>query len=573
MSGIATTFEFIFALVLMLGVLVTVHEFGHFIAAKLCGVRVLKFSIGFGSPIGFGRFRLAWERSGTEYVIAWLPLGGFVKMLGENPGEDDLDAQAELPPGPGTSLNDQPVWQKLFIVFAGPAMNLLLPVAILTGILWVGIDRAATVVGNVEPASPAAAAGLLPGDKILSLDGEPIAWWDDLDEAIRERPGESVRLEIERDGERFTETLEVTTRDGLDRLRLQSQVGWLGLQHSRQKPVLGVVSLTSAAARGGLQSGDRVTAVGDTEVEDWAGFAKAYAEGGSGRVALTVARPDPDAEPVPPTSEEEAAENETEHVVSVEALGSTEALGVIPAVVLVAAVNPEGAAAAAGLEAGDLIVAVDGQPIGSFFTFQETVLGSGGRALEIQYARGGETRVVSVAPKKSVLETGGIEEEVFLIGIQGQNAILRGAVGHDQERNPLTAVPRAVTMTAELTGLYLQGLQRIITGDISRKSIGGPIEIARQSHLALQAGWDRFLNLLMFISINLGVLNLLPIPILDGGQAVLFTIEGVKRGPLSLRTREFVQQVGLILILALMGFAFWNDLSRNWSKFFEWVTG
>src|SRR4030042_1839275 len=124
MDQLTTGAEFLFALVLMLGVLITVHEFGHFVAAKLCGVRVLKFSIGFGPPIGFGRFRMSWTRGGTEYVIAWLPLGGFVKMLGEN--LDEVDSP-EVEADPGHALGSKPTWQKLAVVFAGPAMNLALP--------------------------------------------------------------------------------------------------------------------------------------------------------------------------------------------------------------------------------------------------------------------------------------------------------------------------------------------------------------------------------------------------------------------------------------------------------------
>jgi regulator of sigma E protease len=134
------------------------------------------------------------------------------------------------------------------------------------------------------------------------------------------------------------------------------------------------------------------------------------------------------------------------------------------------------------------------------------------------------------------------------------------------------AIPRAVVATVETTGTFLKGFGRIISGDISRRSIGGPIEIARQSHLAMQRGWESFVSLLVIISINLGVLNLLPIPILDGGQAVLFILEGVRRGPLPQRVLEVVQSLGLFLLVGLMGFAFWNDVSRYWSSFFEWLT-
>jgi regulator of sigma E protease len=555
MNQLATGAEFVFALVLMLGVLITVHEFGHFIAAKLCGVRVLKFSIGFGPPIGFGRFRMSWTRGGTDYVIAWLPLGGFVKMLGENPDEaDSADAEAD----PSHALRAKPTWQKLSVIFAGPAMNLALPVFIFAGTLALGVDRREAVVGNVEPGSPAAEAGMLPGDRVLSIQGEPIAWWDQLEKQIRSRPGQRLHLDVERGGRRFDLDIGVEERAGLDIFRLNSDVGWMGLQHARQKAVVGITSTDTPAARAGLRSGDRVTQAGETPVEDWTGFAEAYARA-TGPVELTVIRG--------------ADQDEREIRLSVPALGSVARLGVIPAVVLVASVSEGKPAARAGIEPGDLVVTVDGAPVGSFLTFQETVLASEGRVLDILVAREGETRRIPIRPELTELDGGGMGEELYLIGIRGEDATLLGAIATDQVRNPLVAFPRAAVMTVDITRIFLRGLRKIISGEISRRNIGGPIEIAKQSHMALQAGWDRFLNLLILISINLGILNLLPIPILDGGQALMFTVEGVKRSPLSLRTREIVQQLGLVVLVALMGFAFWNDVSRHWSSFLEWVKG
>lgn len=555
MSQLTTGVEFIFALVLMLGVLITVHEFGHFIAAKLCGVRVLKFSIGFGSPIGFGRFRMSWTRGGTDYVIAWLPLGGFVKMLGENPTEaDSPEAQAD----PGHALGSKPTWQKLAIVFAGPAMNLVLPVFIFAATLAAGIDRREAVVGNVEPGSPAAQAGVLPGDRVLSIEGEPIAWWDELEKQVRTRPGERLHLELDRGGRRFDLAIDVAERAGLDIFRVNSDVGWLGIKHARQQSVVGITATDTPAARAGLRSGDRITRVGETPVEAWTEFAAAYAAQSQGSVELTATR--------------RSGEEEREIQISVPALGGVAALGVIPAVVLVDSVSEDKPADRAGIQPGDLIVAVDGVPLGSFLTFQETVLASEGRVLEILVARDGVTRAVSIRPELTDAGLDGMEE-VYLIGIRGVDATLIGAVATDQVRNPFVAFPRAAVMTVDLTRLFLSGLKKIVSGEISRRNIGGPIEIAKQSHRALQAGWDRFVNLLILISINLGILNLLPIPILDGGQALMFTVEGVKRSPLSLRTREIVQQVGLLFLVALMGFAFWNDLSRHWSSFVEWVKG
>jgi regulator of sigma E protease len=256
--------------------------------------------------------------------------------------------------------------------------------------------------------------------------------------------------------------------------------------------------------------------------------------------------------------------------VRVPALGDISQLGVIPAVVLVASVSPGMPAAEAGIQPGDLLVAVNGEPVGSFGTFREGVLASEGKPLEVTVARAGETRVLTLAPRlgKAAPED---PMEQYLIGISAVNATVRGPLALDRVRNPLVAVPRAVGASVETTGMFLVGLGKLVSGDIPRRSIGGPIEIARQSQLAFRRGWESFVSLLVIISINLGVLNLLPIPILDGGQAVLFILESSKRGPLPRRALEWVQQVGLLLLVGLMGFAFWNDVSRYWTSFFEWL--
>ena len=177
--------SFVFAFVLMLGVLIFVHELGHFLVAKLFDVKVLKFSLGFGPAVGIGKWRCAFQRGETEYVVAWFPLGGFVKMLGENP-EDEVERQAQsgaadlAPPEPvdpadiPRAFNNKPVWQRLLVLFAGPGMNLLLPVVIFAGVLAVGMPRPEPVIGTIEPGSPAAKAGLSVGDRVVAVAGEAV---------------------------------------------------------------------------------------------------------------------------------------------------------------------------------------------------------------------------------------------------------------------------------------------------------------------------------------------------------------------------------------------------------------
>lgn len=379
-----TALSFVFAFVLMLGVLIFVHELGHFLVAKWFDVKVLRFSLGFGPPIGIGRWKLAFRRGETEYVAAWFPLGGFVKMVGESPqdegGAADLASEEALAPGEEhRAFNRKPVWQRLLILFAGPGMNLLLPVMVFVGVLAVGMPRQAPVVGTVEPSSPAERVGLEVGDRVVAVAGEPVTWWDGVEEAIRSGAGTTLALRIERAGETREVALPIESRAGLDAYGSNAQVGFAGLAHARLAAVVGVVDDEAPVTATALRSGDVVRRVDGDEVEDWAGFEARYAQA-AGEARLAVDRLAPGAEAP------EALE------VTVPALGSVEALGLVPATVLVAQVSPDSPAERAGLAAGDLIVAVDGRPVGSFASFSELVRASGGRALEIVYARSGERR-------------------------------------------------------------------------------------------------------------------------------------------------------------------------------------
>jgi regulator of sigma E protease len=550
MSILSAAFAFVF----LLSVLIFVHELGHFLVAKWCGVRVLKFSMGFGSPIGFGRHRLAWKRGHTEYVVAWFPIGGFVKMLGESLDEQDDPA---LKAHPEETLTHKSLWQKLAIVFAGPVMNLVLPVAVFTIILAIGVPRPTPVLGTVEPGSPAAVAGLRPGDAIERLGDESLTWWGDFDDLVRTRPGEALPVSYRR-GERTLETvLAVAERPSFDEFGTRVDVGWIGAGHSRLAAAIGVPSSDSPAAQAGLRSGDVVEAVGDAPVEDWVSFGAAYAAV-SAPVALQLLRGDGD-------------EVET-LTLDVPALGEVAQLGVVPASVLIASVAEDSPAMRGGLRAGDLILAVDGEPVWSFASFAEIVRTSEGRALDLAYAREGQVYNVSIAPHLDSVDVGmGIEEPRFVVGIMANVQTLVGAVALDRQPNPLIALPRAVEMTVEITHTFLRGLGKLITGEVSRKQVAGPIGIAEITAEAFERGWETYLSIMVLISINLGILNLLPIPILDGGQAVIFIIEGVRRSPLSLRTREIFQQVGFTVLVLLMGLAFWNDLSRLGIRLLEWL--
>lgn len=585
------------AVIPMLGILIVVHELGHFLVAKACGVRVLKFSIGFGAPIGIGPLRARWERNGTEYVIGWIPLGGFVRMQGEvMPGDDAEALGIPLDARPEESLDAKPVWQKLAVVFAGPAMNLLLPIVCLVGILWVGFPRQSAVIGAVEANSPALAAGLEVGDRIVRLDGEDVSWWDEVILSLHARTSPGVaEIEVERAGERRSFDVPLATQKARDRFGAVVDTGWIGISNRRQAPLLGVPDADSLAVAAGLRSGDLVVRVGETEIEDWEGLHTAHAKAveaaraeGLPQVVWTVERPPaapPLTAPVPPTGAPDAAKPPTpapplpepeKRQVSLPLEPSLDALGLMPATILIGQVTPDKPAARAGLQANDLVLFVDGRPIGSFESFVSFVQTSGGREFEITYSRDGRVGRVKLAAQEEVVpglyEIEGMEEKVYQIGLGAALSTLPGAVDDQQLRNPIESIPRAVEIAWGMTSEYLEGLGKLFTGEVGTDKLAGPIGIARIARKSLDQGWLDYLFMMMFISINLGFLNLLPIPILDGGQAVLYSIEGIKRSPLSMRTREIATSLGFGVIVLLMGRAFWNDLTPFWLRFVDWLS-
>ncbi|MFP6655572.1 MAG: RIP metalloprotease RseP [Myxococcota bacterium] len=579
------------AVIPMLGILIVVHELGHFLVAKACGVRVLKFSIGFGSPIGFGRRRLRWERGGTEYVIGWIPLGGYVRMLGEPMGGEEMGSSA-IPDDARSDeyLESKPVWQKLAIVFAGPAMNLLLPILCLMGILWVGLPRADAVIGLVEAESPAAEAGLRVGDRVRSLDGQAIEWWDEIRLPIDgSREGATLRFEIERDGESRRIDVDVALQAGRDRFGAVTDKGWIGLGHHRLAAIVGVPESASMAARIGLRSGDLVLAIDDREVADWQSLALVHEEAAAAaRVAgrfhvewqIERERLPVEANRVtdaPLSASLPAKPIETEkRKFSLPASSNLTRLGLVPATILVAAVSEGKPAALAGLRPRDLILAVDGKPVGSFSSFVSLVQGSAGREMELAYSRDGRVDTLRLRAREEMVaglyEIEGMEEKVYQIGLAAALSALPGSRSIQQLRNPIASIPRAMSMSWQMTSEFLQGFGKLITGEIGTDRLAGPIGIARIARKSLDRGWLDYLSMMMLISINLGVLNLLPIPILDGGQAMIYAIEGIKRSPLSMRSRERATSIGFGVLALLMGRAFWNDLTPTWMKFMNWLS-
>ncbi|HEV8675598.1 MAG TPA: RIP metalloprotease RseP [Methylomirabilota bacterium] len=456
-GSIALTY--IVSFVIALSVLIFIHELGHFLVAKWVGVGVERFSLGFGPRLW------SFRRGETEYCISVVPLGGYVKMHGEEAHGEDAIHPAADPAGaarinPLKSFVLKPLWARALIVFAGPGMNFVLAAVIFSLIFAaVGIPVFPTTVGRVVPDSPAAQAGLQPGDEVLAVDGRPIRHWGQLDEEVARSEGRPLSLTVASAGTRRQVT--VTPR----RMPARTPFG---------EP---------------------------TEV--WS-------------------------------------------------LGTGPYLAPV-----VGEVKPGMPAAEAGLRPRDRIVAIDGQAIRTWDEMAEIISKRAGETLTLTIERNGQRQEVALTPR-AVTERDPLGHEVKVarigIGQSSPQTYLR--------LNPAAAVWRGLQRTWDVTLLTLVSFWKLLTGIIPASNIGGPVQIGMAAGQAAQEGFVPYAFLVAVISINLAILNLLPVPMLDGGHLLFFAIEGVLGRALSVRKREIAQQIGLALLLLLMVFAIGNDILR-----------
>jgi len=435
----------IIAGILMLGVLVFVHELGHFVVAKMCGVKVLKFSLGFG-PRLFSR-----QRGETEYQVCAIPLGGYVQMLGEGSGEHGEDG-ALTDEEKARSFAEKPVSKRLAIVLAGPVMNLLLPFMILPISFMAGIQlptylEQPACIGYVAPSSNAAVAGFEANDCIVGINGSSVENWNSANKAFVSQAGDVLVFEVTRAGEQLH--LEIPAEN--DSLEGMQALGLLPQQ---------------AARIGGL------------------------------------------AQDMP--------------------------------------------AAQAGIEEGDLILQIGEHRIASWYDLKAVIQRVGSQSVSVIVERAGQEIVFELTPEQRD------PEGDFLIGIAPLSESVTKSYSFTE------AMKEGAYRTWELIELTLVFVQKLFTGSVSAKNIGGPITVVQVAGQAAQTDISAILSVLAFISIQLGILNLLPIPILDGGHILFYTIELIIRRPLSVRAREMAQQVGMAMLLMLMVLAFYNDIVRLW---------
>ena len=536
---------------LLVGVLVIIHEFGHFVAAKLLDVRVLRFSIGYGRPL----FRI--KGAETEYQLAVFPVGGYVRILGV---DDAPDAEAR---DRGRSFANRPLWQRLVIIFAGPAANLILPILIYFVFFAGHTELPAAVVGDVFEDSPAARAGIASGDTVLAVDGKSVRYWEELERAIRARGGDEVTLKLQR-GARVFEKYVVPIADVVRKRDGQvSAQGRIGITRAPFVPLVGIIDPGSPAGRAGMVTGDLIVNIDGRPVENWSGVAAGLG-GGARRTNIVYLR-GTEVPGVPQVRLLEARFADLMPETRLDAtLGRTAYTGLENAEMFVAHVDPGTPADLAGLRRGDLITAVDGQVVKHWALLDQKLLSDPGRTWTISWRRTQDGKVVERSAQltqvwRKELDQYGHTVERLVLGArndvergQGKLVPIDGRFGY--------AVSKAVERTGETIALMAAGFAGVLKGDKPSESLGGPLTMYRVASVSGEQGWDSFLLLLALISVNLGLLNLLPVPVLDGGHVVVFAIEAVRRRPLSDRARERIQSAGLALIGLITLLALTNDL-------------
>jgi regulator of sigma E protease len=540
------------AVVALLGVLILAHELGHFLVAKLFGVKVLRFSLGFGPKL------FSFKVGATEYRLSLFPLGGYVRLVGEEASEPVADKDREH------ALFTKPLWQRFAIVMAGPLFNLILPI----GIYFVHYLGQRTLLpptlGTVIAGLPAANAGLMPGDRVETVDGGYIRYWEELDEAISASPGKTLRFGIRRGIEAEERDVTPARWERRGPLNIKETVGWIGVSPRFQLPEVGIIDLTSPAAQAGLRTFDYITSVNGAPVSHWSEFERAVARAGAAPLRISYLRGTHSALPfVHLEIQEPGTAVVIPQPVTDPVSGRRYDTGIQASELFVYSVEPGSPADRIGLRRGDQVLELDGQPLLHWNLLRQRLAQEPQREFKLTWVSPGGVRhhATFTQEARSQLDAYHQEEQRLVFGASNRFA-WKTADPVPIRNRFFYAVGHAFERTGEIVVFTAQGFFQIIRGEMSPQALGGPLTIGYAAGVAAEQGLAQYLWLMAVLSINIGLLNFLPIPILDGGRLMFMTIELFKQRPPSARARAVASYVGIVLVVLLVAFALKNDVVR-----------
>jgi regulator of sigma E protease len=547
--------------IVLVGVLVFVHELGHLVWAKYFGVRVLKVSLGFGPRVA------GFRRGETEYVISLVPLGGYVRMLGENPWDDVRVRDAKR------SFANLRLWRRCVIVVAGPLMNLFFPI-LLYFVVFLGDDvLTPATIGSVYPDRPADGK-LEPGDIVTAIDGKPITTFYDLSRIVERSPGRELRFSVKRGDQTLEQTL-TPVRSFKERpLERSEEVGRVGVMSQHPLAVIGLISPGSPASAASLRTFDIVVAAAGRPVRRFIDLEAALGNNQGVLVPVSFLRPTPVPQALGGLADLEIYEPRVTTLTPEPGRGSALARSGIEAADLyvnsVTAGSPE---QRLGLQPGDRLLTLDGRPLRAWATFLEDLKAERGKRHTLSWRRGDQelSGSFALAHQRGVTDEGQVYDR-YVVGIR--NWVPARADTPVPNPQPLVyAFREAIRATSDVVELTLFSVVRLFQGRLTMKSIGGPLTVFEVAGTAAQEGALNYLTLMAFISINLGLINLLPVPLLDGGHLMFFLVEAVARRPISVRFREYAHIAGLVFLLGIMILAVKNDLERQWPEIVSQLTG
>lgn len=536
------------AFILLIGPLIFVHELGHLLAAKLVDVKVVRFSLGFGPALA--RVRLG----ETEYRIAPIPLGGYVTLLGQSPDEPIAPQESDR------ALRNKPLWARYLVLGAGPLFNLLLPLLLYFAFYLGHTMIAPPVIGTVLDDSAAAASELESGDRIVAIDGVDIHSWAEMQERVREAPDRELRLQVERDGVRFDRY--VTPRRNVVKNAVgESEArGLLGVYPWVYAPQIGIVDTGSPAHEEGLQTGDIVTSINGEPIETAEDLERELSRQRDASLRLTYLRP-----------VRARAEfgtylwYESHHARLLPRHEGGASTGLLLANTFIRAVAPDSPAARAGIRPGDRVLAVGDREVTRWETVAVLLDRQGAKPISLRVQSPGEPPRTLTVQQEIRTHKGIYKQERSYLWFGAEPYAKRDVPQMEPIRGRFTyAVRSALDETVSMLGMMWTSLRQMVTLERGVDELSSVVGIFNVAGTAAEQGPGQFLLLMALLSINLGFVNLLPIPILDGGHLMFFTLEALRRRPLGQRAREIASAIGLVIILVLLLIALRNDIMRFW---------